>query len=135
MGQPHHLAAGGHQACVLCYHSLCIVCPTCVPWSDFRLVTICFTPSGVPPLVRERPLGTEKMRARCASGGSVRAARHGVAPMEDGTGTWQGLVAKEQYCSTHEYYSGRHAHCRASIEAYYLDDLRLLYGGTAGGSG
>ena len=55
--------------------------------------------------------------------------------MEDGTGTWQGLVAKEQYCSTHEYYSGRHAHCRASIEAYFLDDLRLLYGGTAGGSG
>lgn len=99
----------------------------------FNPPSACFlAPAGVPPLVLGKPLGTEKMREKCAHGGSVRAARHGTAPMQNGGGTWQGLVAKEQYCTAQEYYRGRHAHCRASIEAYFADDLQLLYGGGGG---
>lgn len=95
----------------------------------------CSPSAGVPPLVPGKELGTEKMRSKCASGSSVRAVRHGSAPMHDPVSTWQGLVAKEQYCSTEEYYSGRHTHCRASVEAYFADDLRLLYPGMAAAGG
>lgn len=87
----------------------------------------------MPPLDPGRALGTEKMRQRCASGRSERAPRHGAAPMQQGAFTWEGMVAKEQYCTTDEYYAGRHAHCKASIAAYFADDLRLLYGGGGGG--
>lgn len=86
------------------------------------------SPAGVPALQLGAQLGTAKMRARCASGRSGAAAAHGAAEMEQGAWRWQGMVAREQYCTTDEYYAGRHAHCRASVAAYYADDLRLLYG-------
>ena len=86
------------------------------------------SPAGVPALQLGAQLGTAKMRARCSSGRSSAAAAHGAAEMEQGAWRWQGMVAREQYCTTDEYYAGRHAHCRASVAAYYADDLRLLYG-------
>lgn len=46
-----------------------------------------------------------------------------------GTPTWQGLLARERYCTTAEYYTGRHAHCAKGVAAYYAGDVALLGAG------
>lgn len=46
----------------------------------------------------------------------------------------EGLAAKERYCSTAEYYQGRHAHCLAGIRSFYAEDYRLLLHGASGNS-
>lgn len=107
----------------------CTALPACLPT---RGAGAAYPPlAGVGPLALAEQLGTAKMRPRCASGRSEAAAAHGVGEMQQGELRWQGMVAREQYCTTDEYYAGRHEHCRASIAAYYADDLRLLYGGAA----
>lgn len=89
----------------------------------------------MPPLPLEGQLGTEKVRPRCGSGYSEYWRQHGVAEMQQGAHSWPGMVSREQYCTTDDFYSERHTHCRASVAAFYRQDFRLLYGGGGGGGG
>ncbi|PSC70631.1 hypothetical protein C2E20_5982 [Micractinium conductrix] len=86
-------------------------------------------PIGLPALELPAQLTTEveKMRQQCP-GHSVQHPQHRPANVTLRGQTWLGLAAKEEYCSTAEFYSGQHAHCRAGIATYYSQDVTLLSG-------
>ena len=85
--------------------------------------------AGLPALELPAQLTTEveKMRQQCP-GHSVQHPQHRPANVTLRGQTWLGLAAKEEYCSTAEFYSGQHAHCRAGIATYYSQDVTLLSG-------
>ncbi|PSC67763.1 Sulfotransferase family [Micractinium conductrix] len=73
------------------------------------------------------PLSQGRLRQRCRDGRSQRHRQHSPVNVTAEGESWAGLVAKEDYCSTADYYSGPHAHCKAAIARYYAADLQLVY--------
>lgn len=98
-------------------------------------VVLCF--AGMPKLKLVPMNESRNVRPQCTG---ELSPRHVVVPFSinscEATGecivSWQALQPKEQYCSTQQFYAGRHAHCKAGIAAYAADDLRLLYGSGMG---
>lgn len=84
--------------------------------------------AGLSELKLPTSLTAEKLRERCKTGQSILLDSHQTTNYSDEGEEWVGLTAKEQYCTTPEYYQGRHAPCRQGISAYYKTDLRMLYG-------
>jgi hypothetical protein len=72
-------------------------------------------------------LATALKRKPCPTGESQLLPAH--VPTAFATHiSWTGLRAREQYCTTRDFYDGRHAHCLGSIAAYFADDVQLLGG-------
>jgi hypothetical protein len=83
---------------------------------------------GVPTLKLGKQVRPENVWQRCVMERSASGQRHKAVVHTKGPHTWLGFEPKERYCSTDEYYTGQHAHCKAGIAAYFADDLRLLSG-------
>lgn len=85
---------------------------------------------GVAPLAPYAATSDNVNRQRCDPSESRLLASHYEAEMVGSidTNKWVGLVAKEQYCSTAEFYQGRHAHCYAGVAEFYRSDLDVLLG-------
>ncbi|PSC68344.1 hypothetical protein C2E20_8058 [Micractinium conductrix] len=83
---------------------------------------------GVPPLEPPPRVAQALKRKECPGGESALLAEHQPVELK-GVINWTGLQAREQYCTTAEYYSGRHAHCVESIGRFFAADVALLGGG------